>query len=129
MKESKFTGYNANLKENARNLRKNMTKQERHLWYDFLRNYPVKFYRQRPIDRYIVDFYCSAAKFVIEIDGSQHYTKDGMEYDEIRTEILEQYELQVIRFTNTEIDRNFTYVCDQINQIVKERIYGNTNIR
>ena len=127
MKERNFTGYNAKLKENARKLRKNMTKQERHLWYDFLRNYPVKFYRQRSIDWYIVDFYCSAAKLVIEIDGSQHYTKDGIEYDEIRTEILEQYELQVIRFTNTEIDRNFICVCDEIDQIVKERIYGNTN--
>ncbi len=127
MKERNFTGYNAKLKENARMLRKNMTKQERHLWYDFLRNYPVKFYRQRSIDWYIVDFYCSAAKLVIEIDGSQHYTKDGIEYDEIRTEILEQYELQVIRFTNTEIDRNFICVCDEIDQIVKERIYGNTN--
>lgn len=112
MKEyKKFTGYNTNLKPNARQLRKNMTRHEKKLWYDFLRNRPEKWYKQRVISQYIVDFYCSAAHLIIEIDGSQHYTSDGMEYDEIRTEILEKYDLEVIRFSNIEIDRNFENVC------------------
>lgn len=92
-----------------------MTPQERHLWYDYLRNYPVKFYRQRPIDRFIVDFYCSKAHLVIEIDGNQHYTEDGIAYDQLRTEILEKYQLEVLRFTNREIDENFQSVCEIIN--------------
>lgn len=123
-KDRSYTGYNPRLKESARALRKNMTKHEKHLWYDFLRDYPVKFYRQRPIDRYIVDFYCSKAHLVIELDGSQHYTEDGELYDTIRTEILEQYDLHVLRFSNLEIDRNFRGVCDTIDYIVKERING-----
>lgn len=123
-KDYKYTGYNKNLKENARHLRKNMTRHEKHLWYDFLRKYPVKFYRQRPIDKYIVDFYCSKAKLVIELDGSQHYTAEGMEYDGIRTEVLEQYNLFVLRFSNYDVDNNFRGVCEMIDAKVKERIYG-----
>ena len=69
------------------------------MWYDFLRNYSIKIYRQRPIDQYIVDFYCSKAHLVIELDGSQHYTQEGIEYDTIRTEILEKYQLKVIRLS------------------------------
>jgi len=80
-----FTGYNSKMKETARSLRKNMTRQEKHLWYDFLRDYPVKWYRQRSVDRFIVDFFCFKARLVIELDGSQHYTEDGMEYDSILT--------------------------------------------
>ena len=112
----------SNISKLARALRKNMTKEERHLWYDFLKDYPVKWYRQRSIDRFIVDFYCSKAKLIIELDGSQHYTEDGKEYDSIRTEILEEYELEVIRFSNTDIDRNFAYVCEAIDSKVQERI-------
>ena len=119
--KEEFTGYNQKLKEPARSLRKNMTKQEKHLWYDFLKDYPVKWYKQRPIDRFIVDFFCYKAKLVIELDGSQHYTEDGMEYDSIRTEILEKYDLEVIRFSNVEIDRHFSAVCSAIDRKVKER--------
>ena len=119
--KEEFTGYNQKLKEPARSLRKNMTKQEKHLWYDFLKDYPVKWYKQRPIDRFIVDFFCYKAKLVIELDGSQHYTEDGMEYDAIRTEILEKYDLEVIRFSNVEIDRHFSAVCSAIDSKVKER--------
>lgn len=123
MKEyKKFTGYNTNLKPNARQLRKNMTRHEKKLWYDFLRNRPEKWYKQRVISQYIVDFYCSAAHLIIEIDGSQHYTSDGMEYDEIRTEILEKYDLEVIRFSNIEIDRNFENVCLKIERILTTKI-------
>lgn len=117
-----FTGYNTNLKPNARQLRKNMTRHEKKLWYDFLRNRPEKWYKQRVISQYIVDFYCSAANLIIEIDGSQHYTSDGMEYDEIRTEILEKYDLEVIRFSNIEIDRNFENVCLKIERILTTKI-------
>ncbi len=127
MQNNYFTGYDPALKENARQLRKNMTRQERHLWYDYLRNYPIKFYRQRVIDRYIADFYCSKAKLVIELDGSQHYTEDGIEYDSARTKILEQYGLEVIRFSNLDIDRNFKGVCSKIDMIVKEKINGQTD--
>ena len=121
-KEKGFTGYNTDLKELARDLRKNMTKQERRLWYDFLKNYPITINRQRPIECYIVDFFCYKAKLVIEIDGSQHFTKDGLEYDKIRTDILELYGLEVIRFSNYEVDSMFELVCDTIDRKIRERL-------
>ena len=117
-----FTGYNSKMKETARSLRKNMTRQEKHLWYDFLRDYPVKWYRQRSVDRFIVDFFCFKARLVIELDGSQHYTEDGMEYDSIRTDILEKYNLEVLRFTNMEVDANFRDICETIHGKVRERV-------
>ena len=116
-----FTGYEPVLKEQARHLRKNMTPQESHLWYVFLRCYPEKIYRQRVIDRYIVDFYCSPAKLVIEIDGAQHYMQDGIIYDAIRTETLNKYQLEVIRFSNLEVDRSFEAVCQAIHNKIQER--------
>ena len=106
----------------AKNLRKNVTKQENHLWYDFLSKYKVRFQRQKAIDNFIADFYCDKAKLIIEIDGSQHYTADGKEKDEFRTEILEGYNLKVIRFTNRQIDTNFRGVCEYIDKIVKASI-------
>lgn len=115
-----FTGYNHKMLEQVRSLRQEMTRHEKRLWYDFLRAYPEKFYRQRSIDRYIVDFYCSAAKLVIELDGSQHYTQDGQKYDLIRTDVLERYGLDVLRFSNQEIDEHFEAVCLLIDQRVKE---------
>ena len=107
--------------EQARELRHNMTKQERHLWYDFLKNHFVKFYRQKPLKGYIADFYSRQAKLVIEIDGSQHYTPEGLEYDEIRTEVINSLGFDVIRFTNYEIDHNFDEVCEKINAVIKQR--------
>ncbi|MBE6097542.1 MAG: endonuclease domain-containing protein [Schwartzia succinivorans] len=112
--------YNKKLIPLAKVLRGNMTRQERHLWYDFLRNYPIRFQRQKTIDNYIADFYCHKAKLVIEIDGSQHYTEEGLEYDEIRTNILQEYRLEIIRFTNVDIDRNFVNVCQAIDNKVKQ---------
>ena len=103
----------------AKNLRKNATKQENHLWYDFLSKYKVRFQRQKAIDNFIADFYCDKAKLIVEIDGSQHYTADGKEKDEFRTEILEGYNLKVIRFTNRQLDTNFRGVCEYIDKIVK----------
>ena len=120
-KES-FTGYNSTMRETARKLRKDMTKQEKHLWYDYLKDCSVKWYRQRSIDRFIVDFFCYKARLVIELDGSQHYTEDGIAYDSIRTDILEKYDLEVLRFTNIEIDRNFYGVCELIDRKVRERM-------
>ena len=99
-----------------------MTKQESHLWYDFLRSYPVKIYRQRIIDNYIVDFYCASTKLVIELDGAQHYTIAGDEYDFIRTEKLERFGIEVIRFSNLEINNNFESVCT----VIDEKIKGET---
>jgi very-short-patch-repair endonuclease len=106
--------YNKKRIPRAKELRKNMTRQEKHLWYDFLRHYPIHIYRQRVIENYIVDFYCSAAHLVIEVDGGQHYTSEGIEYDSVRTEILEQHNLKVLRISNLDVDRNFSGVCEMI---------------
>ena len=106
----------------ARELRKDMTPQERHLWFDFLRTYPVKIYKQRIIESFIVDFYCASAKLVIEVDGSQHYTEEGIAYDEERTMKLNQYNLMVLRFSNADVDRHFQEVCESIDQCIKERL-------
>mgnify|MGYP006373636101 CR=1 FL=1 len=114
--------HNKNLVENAKNLRKNMTKEEKHLWYDFLKNYPVKFLRQKIIGNYITDFYCAKAKLVIELDGSQHYENSGMQADALRTKFLEQYGLKVIRISNLDVNRNFEGVCEHIDNSVKQSL-------
>lgn len=103
----------------AKNLRKNATREEKHLWYDFLSKHEIGFQRQKAIDNFIADFYCSKAKLVIEIDGSQHYTEHGLRKDEFRTEILEGYNLKVIRFTNQQINKRFRDVCEYIDSVVK----------
>ena len=103
----------------AKALRKKATPQENHLWYDFLSDYKVRFQRQKAIDNFIADFYCHKAKLIIEIDGSQHYTEAGRQNDEFRTEILEGYDLKVIRFTNRQINTNFQGVCAYIDAVVK----------
>jgi len=113
-----FVPYNKNLNPIARHLRKGMTPHEKHLWYDFLCNFPVKFYKQRVIDNFIVDFYCSRAKLVIELDGSQHHTEQGIAHDKARTTILESLGLRVLRFSNFEIDNNFDGVCQAIRDAV-----------
>lgn len=112
---------NNGLLEKARKLRKEMTPQELRLWYRFLRMYPIKVYKQRIIGNYIVDFYCFAAKLVIEIDGSQHYNDDIRMYDEERTLYLEKLGLKVIRYSNRDINCNFREVCEQIDQIIRQR--------
>ena len=114
--------HNPNLTKNAKTLRKNMTKEERHLWYDFLRDYPVRFLRQKVIDNYIVDFYCHEARLIIELDGSQHYQEAEQIKDQIRTEFLQQRDLTVVRIPNNEINQNFRGVCDYIDQIVRSRL-------
>lgn len=99
-----------------------MTREEKHLWYDFLRSYPVKFTRQKVLGRYIADFYCAKAKLILELDGSQHYEESGAEYDARRTEFLEEYGLKVIRIQNPDVNRNFEGVCEYIDMLVKQAL-------
>ena len=106
----------------AKTLRKNMTPWERKLWYDFLKYYPVRFQRQKAIGNYIADFYCARAKLVIELDGSQHYTSQGLAYDRERTAVLSKYDLSVLRFTNYDIDHHFDVVCRRIDNEIQTRI-------
>ena len=106
----------------AKQLRKEMTKEERHLWYDFLRAYPVRFSRQKVLGKYIVDFYCAEARLVIELDGSQHYEDENLEKDAERTSFLKSYGLGVIRIPNNEINRNFRGVCEYIDTAVKQSL-------
>ena len=114
--------HNPLLTEYARELRKNMTKEEKRLWYDFLKDYPVRFLRQKVIDHYIVDFYCHDARLIIELDGSQHYDEKGQMKDAIRTEKLEQRSLSVIRIPNSEINRNFRGVCEYIDLFIRNTV-------
>ena len=113
---------NSKLTPNAKNLRKNMTKEERHLWYDFLKNQPVTFHRQKVIGNYIVDFYCATAKIVIELDGSQHFTAEGKRHDEIRTRFLESQNIQVLRYSNATVMKNLQGVCSDIDRVVRQRV-------
>ena len=114
--------YDGKNKHLAQHLRKNATRQEKHLWYDFLKNYPVQFRRQMMIDKYVADFYCHTAKLVIEVDGAGHETPQGEQKDQIRTERLEEYGLTVIRIPNRCIDNDFYGVCKYIDQVVQEKI-------
>ena len=97
--------------ENARALRKSMTREERHLWYDFLRGYSPRFVRQKVVGRYILDFYCDAAGLAIELDGSQHYEAAGQLHDAQRTEYLEGFGIRVLRFSNRDVMQPFEGVC------------------
>lgn len=106
----------------AKQLRKEMTKEERHLWYDFLRSYPVRFSRQKVLGKYIVDFYSAEAKLVIELDGSQHFDEFAIKEDAERTSFLESYGLNVIRIPNNEINENFYEVCEYIDFVVKQSL-------
>ena len=114
--------YEKNLISRARELRSDATKQEKRLWYDFLSQYPVRFQRQKTIDHFIADFYCAKARLVIEIDGAQHYSDDGIAYDEERSAVLEKYGLKILRFSNQDVDRRFSEVCMLIDETVKERM-------
>ena len=103
----------------AKTLRKNMTPWERKLWYEFLRNYPVRFQRHKAIGNYIVDFYCAKAKLVLELDGGGHYAANQAEKDALRTAQLESMDLTVLRICNSDIDRNFRGVCEYIDSTVQ----------
>ena len=112
------------LRKRSQVLRKQMTKEERHLWYDFLKTYPVQFKRQYAIGVYIVDFYCFHAKLIIELDGSQHCEPQAMEYDRIRTTHLQNDGFLVMRFSNLDVMTQFRAVCESIDTAVKTRMLG-----
>ena len=114
--------YRSDLRKKAQILRKNMTPQERHLWYDFLRDYRPRFYRQKPMLTYILDFYCPTARIVVEIDGSQHFEEQAAIYDDKRTQELRNIGLDILRYTNREINESFEGVCQSIETAIKERI-------
>ena len=98
-----------------------MTKEEAHLWYQFLCRYPLRFRRQYVIGNYITDFYCHKAILVVELDGSQHYSPEEMEYDRKRTAYLESQGLKVMRFSNLDVMRQFRRVCEAVDMAVKDR--------
>ncbi|MGM9551558.1 MAG: endonuclease domain-containing protein [Clostridia bacterium] len=104
---SKLTGY-------AKTLRKNMTKEERHLWYDFLKNLSVTVNRQKVIGKYIVDFYIASARIAIELDGSQHYEEENIKDDKERDKYLNEIGIKVLRYSNLDINSNFNEVCQNI---------------
>ena len=114
--------HNSNLVPFAKELRKNMTKEERHLWYDYLRGHPARFSRQKVLGKYIVDFYSAEAKLVVELDGSQHYDPTEKLKDDERTAFLEGYGLTVIRIPNNEVFKNFRGVCEYIDLAIKQSL-------
>ena len=105
---------NSKLTGNANELRKNMTKEERHLWYDFLKNLPITVNRQKVIGNYIVDFYIATEKLVIELDGSQHYEEKGIENDAKRDAFLNGLGIKVLRYSNLDVNQRFESVCEDI---------------
>ncbi|MBE6641302.1 MAG: DUF559 domain-containing protein [Ruminococcaceae bacterium] len=113
---------NPKLTALSQNLRKEMTREEKHLWYDFLKKLPTTVNRQKVFGIYIVDFYCANAKLVIELDGKQHYDEDGREADRVRDEYLNNLGITVVRYTNRQIRENFVGVCKDI-----EKRVGNTS--
>ena len=114
---------NEKLKQYAQKLRKEATKEENTLWYQYLRRYPVQFRRQCPIGNYIVDFYCAKALLVVELDGSQHYELEGIAQDAARTRYLTSLGIYVLRFSNRDINENLRGVCQVIDSAVRAR-YG-----
>ena len=108
------TTNNSKLTGNAKALRKNMTKEERHLWYDFFKELPITVNRQKVLGKYIVDFYIASYKLVIELDGSQHYEDENKENDVVRDKYLNDLGIKVLRYSNMDINRNFEDVCQDI---------------
>ena len=111
---------NSNLTKLARELRKNQTKEEALLWYNFLCKYSPRFHRQCVIGNYIVDFYCHQARIVVELDGSQHYEPTEMVKDQTRTEYLQSLGLKVLRFTNLDVLKRFSAVCEMIDNEIRK---------
>ena len=106
--------YNKKLVPNSQKLRKAMTKEERHLWYDFFKTLPISVNRQKVIGRYIVDFYCATAKTVIELDGSQHYETQSMLQDKVRDDYLRGLGITVLRYSNYDVNTHFKDICEDI---------------
>lgn len=110
------------LRDRSRELRKKATKQENQLWYNYLSNFPFRTHRQKVIGNYIVDFYCHQARLVIELDGGQHYDDEKVKLDQVRTSFLKSQGLMVLRFTNWDIDHQFSQVCERIEEVVNQRL-------
>lgn len=110
------------LTDFSQNLRKNMTKEEKHLWYDYLKRLPITVNRQKVIGEYIVDFYISEARIVIELDGSQHYSKEGEQSDRKRDDYLRRIGIKVLRYTNRQIHEEFDDVCNDIERKIEDSI-------
>ena len=113
---------NPKLKGYAQTLRREMTREERHLWYDLLKQLPLTVNRQKVIGPYIADFYCAKAKLVLELDGSGHYEDEQVLKDCIRTNAFKEMDIEVLRFSNLDVVRNFEGVCVSIDETVKQRI-------
>ena len=105
---------NPKLKAFAQKLRRDMTKEERHLWYDFLKDLPITVNRQKVIGNYIADFYCANAKLIIEIDGTQHYEDEGIKSDKKRDEFFKELGIKVLRYSNEDVNNNFDGICEDI---------------
>ncbi|MEB3293151.1 MAG: endonuclease domain-containing protein [Synechococcales bacterium] len=116
-----FLAYDRALVHRAKELRKNPTAAERKPWEQYLRNIPYRVLRQRPIDHFIVDFYCSALRLVIEVDGEVHDSEQSQAYDEERSKILQSYGLTVLRVRNAEVMEEFDRVCEKIGAFVTHR--------
>jgi very-short-patch-repair endonuclease len=114
-----YLRYRPALTQRARSLRRDPTPAEKKLWFEFLRDLPCKFTRQKPLGRYIADFYCSSLRLVIELDGDSHFDGRGERYDAARTEALSQFGVRVIRFTNADVLLNFEAVCGEIRKGLK----------
>ena len=110
------------MRKRAQELRKTMTLEERTLWYQYLRTYPVQWNRQKVFGKYIVDFYCKRAKLVLELDGSQHFEPDYVKQDAVRTQYLNSLGLHVLRFTNLDVKNNLRGVCQCIDEADKHRM-------
>ncbi len=113
---------NPELLKVSRGLRKNMTRHEKKLWYDYLIKHSAHWYKQRVIENYVVDFFCHKALLAIELDGIQHNDEEAIAYDAERTMVLERYGIQVLRFSNFDVDMNFEMICQEIDDAVKERL-------
>ncbi len=114
--------YNSCNVKFARKLRKSMTPWENKLWYQFLRGYEVRFQRQKVIQNYVVDFFCTKALLAVELDGGEHYNPQKEQQDKIRAENLAAQNIMLIRFSNLDVDNNFYAVCPEIDRVVKDRI-------
>ncbi len=115
---------NPKLTTNAKRLRREMTKEERHLWYDFLRGLPIMVHRQKPIGPYIADFYIASSQIVIELDGSQHFEDAGHRQDALRDHYFNTQGITVLRYANSDIHKNFRGVCEDILQQIENRKQG-----
>lgn len=114
--------HNPELSPFARQLRKNMTKEECELWYKYLRKYPYQFRRQVTVGTYILDFYCASAKVAVELDGSQHFMDEGKRHDEARTKFLERQDIRMLRYPNSVVMKNLQGVCSDIDRVVRQRV-------